>query len=860
MATTIEAAAFFRAGEKCRPGGCALRGARIALQPITNAVHVLHGTASCLGHVWASRPTASSGSHLHRHTVSTALGETELILGGSDNLQNLLSRVVRELAPAVIFVYQSCITAMVGDDLRTECSIAARRLGLPVLAVEASGLAGGKQMGNRLAARLLCEQVIGTLEPAFCSNADINLIGEFNVHGEVAELRALLRSFGIRILASIPGDARYQEIATAHRARVSLDLCSQSMPRLAEYLQEQYGIPIVRGSIYGGRAFAETLRQLVKVLMARGADEEIEQRFNAWHERQSKHFENTLKQYRKRLEGKRVLIDAGGVKSWALLEDLQAAGLVLRGVSLRKCSLQDKKHHEALRGICQRAGLRQWQQEHVEGLLKAGGIDVLIASDRLKHRALKHGIPHVEISHERTFSLLGYDGMLRLLEEIDLLVHSPVPPQITARIATAEAIASATVLPPAPGRINPFALTQSAGAVLALQGIRGSVPLLFSAQGCAESGATFLSRYFGEQIHLHTVSMSNSDTVGGGHQALRRALDELAVQHPALIAVIATSMMDVQGASHLSVPPALQNKTIFLHAPDFEGSLESGWSKAVHALVRHGLKARPQKSCRTLLVLPGVHQSIGDLEWIKDVVQSFGMDLLVLPDISTALDGSAGEDAVLSNGTTLDELEKIGGGIGYLALGNRMRETAKELDNAGLRGKTFARWSGLHATDSLLDYLADISRAAVPPKYAAQRRQLLDAMMRYMPQLCRIRATAAAESDLLTDLTHWLRELGVRQLHAFAPASASSLRSLPVQSVQVGDYQMLEAHLEKNTLLLAPYSARNLAHAAQVALYPVGIHESHHAGQQFRLRMGYQGARDQIHALINCIEDCHYTN
>ena len=130
--------------------------------------------------------------------------------------------------------------------------------------VDAPGLAGGKQKGHQIAVKLLCDQVIGTLEPAFRSETDINVIGEFNVKGEVAHLRSILRCFGIRILASIPGDARFEEIACAHRAKLSLDLCSQAMPGLANVLTERYGIPSVHGSLYGSRPFSETLRRLAR--------------------------------------------------------------------------------------------------------------------------------------------------------------------------------------------------------------------------------------------------------------------------------------------------------------------------------------------------------------------------------------------------------------------------------------------------------------------------------------------------------------------------------------------------------------------------------------------------------------------
>jgi nitrogenase molybdenum-iron protein alpha/beta subunit len=860
MATLSNTVTDHAETRQCSQGGCALRGAKLVLQPITNAVHVVHGSASCLGHVWASRPTASSGSHLHRCSVTTALGEVELIMGGSERLQGLLDRVAAELAPAAIFVYQSCLTAMFGEDLRAECKSASLRLGVPVLTVEAPGLAGGKQTGHRLAVRLLCEQVIGTIEPAFRGNADINLIGEFNVHGEVAQLRSLLRSLGIRILASIPGDARYQEIATAHRAKVSLDLCSQAMPQLAEYLHAQYSIPFVRGSVYGSRAFADTLRHLASVLVANGADAEVEQRVCAWLDKEQQRFKTALAKHRSRLDGKRVMIYAGGVKTWSLIEDLQAAGLIVRGVSLHKCSEHDKELHTILRKKCRKTGLKEWKENELEGLLKAGGVDLVLSGGGMKYLAHKYGLPCVEISHERTFSLLGFDGMLNLLEEIDLLVNSPVLRLVHEKSDSPRSTINATpakIVTPPSGCINPFALTQPTGATLALQGVRGCSPLLFGAQGCATSGLVFLSRYFGEQINLSTVNMNDSDTIYGGQTALREAVAELEKDRPEMIAVISTGAMDMQGASAVMLPRKVGAQTtemIFLHTPDFEGSLEQGWGKATRALVNNSLHKhcyRPPSNTLKLLILPGAHLSIGDLEWLKEAAEAFGLTPLVVPDISTALDGHAGDRAVIDGGVATSQIEQMVECLAYLALGDQMSDAAGELSLAGMPGLTLSAWTGMRQTDEILNRLAAISGQPIPKKYRIQRMRLLDAMVDHLHALSRIRAAVAAEPDLLADLCGWLRELGVRDLVVVSPVPAPSLRALPVDEVYVGDYQVLASHLSGSNLLLAPDSAQDVAHEAGIAHYSIGIHEPRRAGDHFRIRVGYQGALEQVYSVVN---------
>ena len=857
MATITEPVLCEQNLQKSAPGGCALRGAKLALQPITDAVHVVHGSASCLGHVWSSRPTLSSHSLLHRYSVTTALREVDLVMGAGEPLQKLLDRVRAELNPAAIFVYQSCLTAMVGDDLRAECRRAALRLGIPVLAVEAPGLVGGKQVGHQLAVRLLCDQVIGTQEPDVCGEAEINLIGEFNVRGEVEELRKVLGNLGIHMLASIPGDAGFRDIAQAHRAKVSLDLCSQAMPQLAERLREQYGIPFVRGSIYGSRAFAETLRKLVHLLVANGADKEIERRTCIWLEEEQNKFNRRLAAFKSRLDGKRIMIYAGGVKTWTLPEDLQAAGLIVRGVSLHKCSGQDKDLHAVIRKKCSGNGFREWSEDELDGLLKSGGVDLILSGGGMKYLAHKYGIPCVEVSHERRFSLFGFEGMLNLLEEIDLLINSPVlqlAQNQTLSERRREVSQKATIIAPPPGSMNPFALTQPMGAALAMQGVRRCAPLLFGAQGCAASGLIFLSRAFGEQIQLSTVNMNESDTIYGGQSALREACAELEMGSPDMIAVISTGAMDLQGASDICLPGYTRAESIFISTPDYEGTLQDGWGKAVHALVRYALQKRAYQRAeksRKILILPGVHLSISDLEWIKETAAAFELTPLMVPDISTALDGHAGEDAVMEGGVALSQIEQIADCACWLAVGEQMQPAAEELSRAGVPGVTLSGWMGAGKTDALLDYLAEVSGLAVPKKYVVQRMQLVDAMMDYLRPLSRIHAAVAAEPDLLMNLCGWLRELGAKNIIGVSPVTAQSLHHLPLNEVYVGDYLVLAAQMQGCNILLAPDSAQAVAHTAGVAHYGIGIHEPRQAGAQFRSFMGYHGAREQLFSLIN---------
>ena len=52
-------------------GGCAFDGAKIALQPITDVAHLVHGPIACEGSSWDNRNSASSGPVSCRRQLSS---------------------------------------------------------------------------------------------------------------------------------------------------------------------------------------------------------------------------------------------------------------------------------------------------------------------------------------------------------------------------------------------------------------------------------------------------------------------------------------------------------------------------------------------------------------------------------------------------------------------------------------------------------------------------------------------------------------------------------------------------------------------------------------------------------------------
>ena len=148
-------------------GGCAFDGAKIALQPLTDVAHLVHGPIACEGNSWDNRGAKSSGSNIWRTGFTTDMNETDVVFGGEKRLFKAMREIIEKYDPPAIFVYQTCVPAMIGDDIDAVCKAAREKFGKPVIPINAPGFVGSKNLGNKLAGEALLDHVIGTQEPEY---------------------------------------------------------------------------------------------------------------------------------------------------------------------------------------------------------------------------------------------------------------------------------------------------------------------------------------------------------------------------------------------------------------------------------------------------------------------------------------------------------------------------------------------------------------------------------------------------------------------------------------------------------------------------------------------------------------------
>lgn len=412
-------------------GGCSFDGAQIALLPIADVAHIVHGPIACAGSSWDNRGTKTTGPTLFKIGMTTDLTEQDIIMGrGEKRLFHAIKQAIDDYRPAAVFVYATCVTALIGDDMEAVCKAAAEHFGVPVIPVDAAGFYGTKNLGNRLAGEAMLKYVIGTREPDPVPPSaqrpgirvhDVSLIGEYNIAGEFFHVWPLFDELGLRILGTLSGDARFREVQTMHRAEASMVVCAKALLNVARKVEERWDVPWFEGSFYGVRDMSQALRDFARCLN----DPDLTARTETLIAREEAQANAALAPWRERLAGRRALLYTGGVKSWSIISALQDLGMTVVATGTKKSTEEDKARIRELMGPDAQM-IDDGSPKALLSAYKELKADILIAGGRNLYTALKARIPFLDINQEREFGYAGYTGMVELARQLALTMESPV--------------------------------------------------------------------------------------------------------------------------------------------------------------------------------------------------------------------------------------------------------------------------------------------------------------------------------------------------------------------------------------------------------------------------------------------------
>jgi len=402
---------------------CVFCGSRVVLYPIADALHLVHGPLGCAAYTWDIRGALSSGAQLHRLSFSTDLREMDVIQGGEKKLAKALCQLIELHRPKAAFVYSTCIVGVIGDDVEAVCRQVSERTGIPVLPVHSEGFKGTKRDGYRAACEALLK-LVGTGSTGGIGPVSVNILGDFNLAGEVWMIRDYFEKMGVEVVATITGDGRVDDIRCAHGAALNLVQCSGSMMHLAKQMEEKYGIPFKRVSYFGIEDMAQALYDTAEFFATRSPG--IVERTAEFVREELAAVMPQIARYRSKLEGRKAAVYVGGAfKAFSLVRALRQLGMNTLMVGSQTGLRED---YEELRQLCDEGTIIVDDSNPLElsSFLQEKDVDLFIGGVKERPIAYKLGVGFCDHNHERKEPLAGFLGMLNFAREVYNTVASPV--------------------------------------------------------------------------------------------------------------------------------------------------------------------------------------------------------------------------------------------------------------------------------------------------------------------------------------------------------------------------------------------------------------------------------------------------
>lgn len=400
---------------------CVFCGSRVVLYPIADALHLVHGPIGCAVYTWDIRGALSSGPELHRLSFSTDLQEMDVIFGGEKKLEKALLELIERYEPKAAFVYSTCIVGIIGDDLEGVCAKVAKQTNIPVLPVQSEGFKGNKRAGYEAACKAM-GRLLGTGDTTGISNYSINILGDFNLAGEIWLIREYFQRIGIEVVANITGDGRVADIQRAHGAALNVVQCSGATMDLATMMNERYGTPVIRVSYFGIEDMAEALYSVARHF----GDPELMTRAQELVRQELEGLLPKLSEYRKALDGKKAAIYVGGAfKAFSLVKAFRLIGMEVVMVGSQTGTRED---YEELEAITDDGTIIVDDSNPLElsSFIKEKDVDLFVGGVKERPIAYKLGVAFCDHNHERQQMLAGFQGMLNFAEEVYSSVMSPV--------------------------------------------------------------------------------------------------------------------------------------------------------------------------------------------------------------------------------------------------------------------------------------------------------------------------------------------------------------------------------------------------------------------------------------------------
>ena len=413
-----------------------------------------------------------------------------------------------------------------------------------------------------------------------------------------------------------------------------------------------------------------------------------------------------------------------------------------------------------------------------------------------------------------------------------------------------------------PLQLNPIKLSQPMGAMLCFLGIKNCMPLMHGAQGCASFSKVFFTRHFNDPIAVQTTAVNDiTAVIDGGDYAISESIKNITKKvKPELVGLFTTGLTetkgdDIKGACTLV---ADVQQMVYVNTPDFEGSIESGFSKSIEAIIQQLVQSSTEIDTNKALIIPNVNLKPIEVEKIKDTISLFGYEVFSLPDLSESLDGHLGlkQGALTSGGISVEDIKKLATSSLVFTIGKSVEKCGEKIleKNPNIQLFHFDSLGGLEASDKFFKILCKVKNITQPhPSIVRWRKRLQDALLDTHFVIGSSKVIIALEPDQALSVANTIIEAGANIKAIVTTHRNDLLDEIECEHLIVGDFEDVESFLQEGDLVISNFHAERLAIKHKKALLVRGYPDFEGLGNQLKNDVLYEGSSYLLFELANLI-------
>lgn len=428
---------------------------------------------------------------------------------------------------------------------------------------------------------------------------------------------------------------------------------------------------------------------------------------------------------------------------------------------------------------------------------------------------------------------------------------------------------------------NACKLCNPLGACLAFKGIEKCVPFLHGSQGCATYIRRYLISHFKEPVDIASSNFNEDTAVFGGSHNLKLGLTNITKQYkPEIIGIATTCLSETIGddvdmilREYDSESSADNPMPIMIHAstPSYQGSHIDGFHAAMKATVEQLSEGGTRQNLVNMF--PNM-VSPADLRYLKEILESFRIPAVMLPDYSETLDGGPWKEyhRIPKGGTPLESVRKSGtaaASIEFSSVLDSGKSAAASLeDRFGVPRYRLGLPIGIRQSDEFYALLEKLSERPMPARYEDERRRLVDAYADGHKYIFGKKAIVYGEEDLVIAMTFFLKEIGIIPVLCASGGKSGHLKKRLAElvpdlensgmKVRDGvDFVDIETEAKelKPDLLIGNSKGFTMSRKNNIPMIRIGFPIHDRFGGQRQHHLGYRGTQELFDRIVNTVID-----